>query len=253
MAIYPSATRATTAAPPRSRPVQWNMEGIPAIDRGSSVESQATMRERVSKRNMASCSFFACLALAASIVSTTGCHRAPALDSKLLAASGLSYDAIQQLKALKLTNAEIMEITKARQGGLSEPGCVEIVQIFRQRDEAFTAGDMVANMIGAGMRESTTIQLARMNQLGISGGELQAMRLAGLSDDIVLEVAHQRTAGAAVLSGASLAGMRNVGVRNSTLLELVRRRVPDSQANAIISSRRHGASDADLLRRFSGS
>lgn len=212
-----------------------------------------TMGARVSKRNIASRSFLACLALAASIVAATGCHRAPSLDSKLLAASGLSYDAIQQLKALKLTNAEIIEVTKARQGGLSEPGCIEIVQIFRQRGEAFTAGDMVANMIGAGMKESSTIQLARMNQLGITGGELQAMRLAGLSDDIVLEVAHQRTAGASVLSGASLAGMRNVGVRNSTLLELVRRRVPDSQANAIISSRRRGASDADLLRRFSGS
>jgi hypothetical protein len=92
-----------------------------------------------------------------------------------------------------------------------------------------------------------------MNQLGLSAGELQAMRLAGLSDEIVLEVARHRAGGAPVLSGASLAGMKNVGVRNSTLLELARRGVPDSQAKAILASRRHGASDAELLRRFSGS
>jgi hypothetical protein len=252
MAIYPSATLVTAAALLRPRPVQWNM-GILTIDWRSSIESQGTTSASVSKRNISSRKLLACFALAASIVTATGCHHAPSLDSKLLAASGLSYEAIVQMKALKVTNAEIIEITKAREGGVSEPTCVEIVQIFHQRGEAFTAGDMVVNMVGAGMRESNTIELARMNQLGVSGGELQAMRLAGLSDDIVMEVARQRMNGTSVLSGASLAGMKNVGVRNSTLLELVRRGVPDSQAKAIISSRRHGASDADLLRHFSGS
>jgi hypothetical protein len=108
-------------------------------------------------------------------------------------------------------------------------------------------------MIQAGMSEGTTMQLAKMNQLGLSAGELQAMRLAGLSDAIVIEVARHRAGGAPVLSGASLAGMKNVGVRNSTLLEFARRGIPDSQASAILTSRRHGASDAELLRRFSGS
>jgi hypothetical protein len=252
MAIYPSATPVAAAAPLRSRPVQWNM-GILIIDWRSSIESQGTMSRSVTKWHIPSRKLLACVALAASMIAATGCHRAPSLDSKLLAASGLSYEAIVQMKALKVTNAEIVEITKAREGGVSEPTCVEVVHIFHQRGEAFTAGDMVANMVGAGMKESNTIELARMNQLGATGGELQAMRLAGLSDDIVLEVAHQRMNGTSVLSGASLAGMKNVGVRNSTLLELVRRGIPDSQASAIISSRRHGASDADLLRRFSGS
>jgi hypothetical protein len=56
-----------------------------------------------------------------------------------------------------------------------------------------------------------------------------------------------------VLAGASLAGLKNVGVRESTLLELARRGIPDSQANAIIAFRRHGASDAEILSHFTGS
>ena len=211
------------------------------------------MRARVPRRSVTQRNLHACVVLVAAIVAASGCHHSRPLDTKPLDAAGLSYTTIVHLKSLPITNAEIPEIAKARQGGLSEPGCIEIVQIFHQRGEAFTAGDIVAGMIGAGLRESTTMELARMNQLGLSAGELQAMRLAGLSDEIVLEVARHRAGGAPVLSGASLAGMKNVGVRNSTLLELARRGVPDSQANAILASRRHGASDADLLRRFSGS
>jgi hypothetical protein len=209
------------------------------------------MSAHVPKRNFTRRNLFACAVLTVAIAVAASCHHAPPLDTKPLDGVGLNYSSIVELKALNITNAEILEIAKARQGGLSEPGCIEVLQIFRQRGEPFTAGDVVAGMIQAGMSEGTTMQLAKMNQLGLSAGELQAMRLAGLSDAIVIEVARHRAGGAPVLSGASLAGMKNVGVRNSTLLEFARRGIPDSQASAILTSRRHGASDAELLRRFS--
>ncbi|MGA8767206.1 MAG: hypothetical protein WB559_09310, partial [Candidatus Acidiferrales bacterium] len=98
--------------------------------------------------------------------------------------------------------------------------------------------------------EETILELAKLNQLGLGAGELQAMRLAGLSDAILLEVARHRAAGKPVLAGASLASLKNAGVRELTLLELARRGVPDSQAAAIIAFRRHGATDAQILSRF---
>src|SRR5208282_5001473 len=121
------------------------------------------------------------------------------------------------------------------------------------KNQAFEAGDAVADLVQAQVGEDTILELARLNQLGLSAGEFQAMRLAGLSDAIVLEVARHQAANNPVLSGASLAGLKNMGVRETTLLELARRGVPDSQANAIISSRRHGASDAEILGHFTGS
>jgi hypothetical protein len=108
-------------------------------------------------------------------------------------------------------------------------------------------------LIQAGIGEDTVLELAKLNQLGLGAGELQAMHLAGLSDQIVLVVAHHHAEGKPVLSGASLAGLKNTGLRESTLLELAQRGVPDSQADAIISARRHGANDAEVLRRFTGS
>ena len=77
------------------------------------------------------------------------------------------------------------------------------------------------------------------------------MRLAGLSDAILLEVARHHAAGKPVLAGASLANLKNAGVRELTLLELVRRGVPDSQAAAILQFRRHGATDAQIVSHFS--
>jgi hypothetical protein len=183
----------------------------------------------------------------------TACRRILPVDTAPLDHAGMAYDAIEQLKALDVTAPEIAEVARARMGGLSERGCVEAVRIFHDRRQAFNAGDAVAGLVRVGMDEATILELARLNQLEFGAGELQAMRLAGLSDAIILEVARHRAAGQPVLAGASLARLRNAGVREATLLELARRGVPDSMSGAIIAFRRHGASDADILRQFPGS
>lgn len=165
----------------------------------------------------------------------------------------MSYDAIQELKKLNITASEIAEIAQARQAGLPDADCVEVLRIYRGRGQAFDAGNALAGLAQVGLREETILQLARLNQLGRGWGELQAMRLAGLSDSIVLEVARHHAQGQPVLGGASLARLKNAGMREATLLELARRGVPDAQADAILSARRHGASEADILRRFTAS
>ena len=179
-----------------------------------------------------------------------GCHSVQPLDTKPLDTAGMNYDAIQQLKTLQITVPEIAQMTTARQSGFSDADCVEVFKIYRGRNQVFDAGDEIAGLIRAQVSEAAILELARLNQLGLGSGELQAMRLAGLSDAILLEVARHRSAGKPVLAGASLANLKNAGVRELTLLELARRGVPDSQAAAIIAYRRHGATDAQILRHF---
>jgi hypothetical protein len=181
------------------------------------------------------------------------CHYEPSLDTRPLDAAGFTYSAIQKLKALNIASTEVGDIVEAREGGLSEESCINLVRLYHQRGKPFNAGAAVASFVRSGMREDKVLELGALDQLGLGSGELQAMRLAGLSDEIVVEVALHRAVGKEVLSGASLAGMRNAGLHNTTIFELVHRDVRDSQANAILSLRRHGASDAEILRRFSGS
>jgi hypothetical protein len=193
------------------------------------------------------------LLLAAVVFCAAGCKKIPPLDTKPLDTAGMSYDAIQELKTLDITAPEIAELATARRSGYSDAGCVDVVKVYRGRNQEFAAGDAIAGLVRADVSEDTILDLAKMNQLDLGAGEYQAMKLAGLSDAIILEVAHHRTASQPVLTGASLAGLKNVGVRQSTLLELARRGIPDSEAAAIISFRRHGATDAEILSHYPGS
>ncbi|HUA01722.1 MAG TPA: hypothetical protein VMB02_15405 [Candidatus Aquilonibacter sp.] len=192
----------------------------------------------------------AALALSLSFL---GCHRIPPIDTSPLDNAGIGYDAVQQLKTLNITTLEIAEIVKAKRGGFSDDSCVEMVRIYRGRKQAFDAGDAIAGLVQAGMGQDTILALGRLNQLGLAAGELQAMRLAGLSDEIIFDVAQHHSAGQPVLSGVSLARLQNLGMRESTLLELVRRSIPDSETPTIVSLRRHGANDQQILKRFAGS
>jgi hypothetical protein len=184
---------------------------------------------------------------------SAGCHRVLPVDTTPLDNTGMSYDSIQQLQGMKITSNEVPEIAKARHAGFSDAACIDATRIFHSRGQSFNAGDAIAGSVHVGFSDDTILQLAKLNQLGFEVGELQAMRLAGLSDDIILEVARHHAEGRTVLSGASLADMKNAGLGESTLLELARRSLPDSQAEAIVSFRRRGANDAEILRRFTSS
>lgn len=199
------------------------------------------------------CAAFAWLLLLGAIAACLlGCHPASLVDTKPLDEAGMSYDAIQQLKSMRVTAPEVAQIARARQGGLSDGNCVAAVGFFRARGQAFDAGNAAAELLQAGVSQETVVALASLNQLGIGSGELQAMRLAELPETVILEVARHHASGQAVLAGASLASLKNAGLRESTLLDLTRASVPDSQAGAILAFRRRGASDEEILRRFTG-
>jgi hypothetical protein len=202
------------------------------------------------RRRIASRGAFVLSVLAVFLV--CGCHRVEQLDTTALDTSGMNFSDIQALRGMDITKDEVSQILDARQGGLSDDDCVTLVRLARQRKEPFHAGDDVAQLLRAGVSEPTVMQLAQLNQIGPWSGEAVAMHLAGLSDQIILEEAHRRSAGLAVLSGASLAEFKNLGVREATLLQLVRRGVPDSEAPNIIALRRRGWTDAQILRRYPG-
>ncbi|MHB8753482.1 MAG: hypothetical protein ACYC92_00765 [Candidatus Acidiferrales bacterium] len=180
-----------------------------------------------------------------------GCHRVMPTNTVPLDSTGMNFSAIQTLKSLDVTNAEVAQLVTAKQGGLSDNGCVALVRLARSRKEQFHTGEDVAQLFQAGVSEPTIIELAQLNQIGLWTGEAQAMRLAGISDRIILEEARRRAAGQPVLSGASLANFKNAGMSESALLALVRRGVPDSDARKIIALRRRGWSDTRILRLYS--
>ncbi|HEV2298600.1 MAG TPA: hypothetical protein VGR72_08810 [Candidatus Acidoferrales bacterium] len=186
-------------------------------------------------------------------LAVVGCQRIKPVDTTVFDRMGMGYSAIQVLRASNLDNTEVNEIIKAKDAGFSDDGCVALVRLARSRNEKFHTGEDVGDLLKAGMAEPSILELAQLNVLGLWTGEAETMRLAGLSDRIILEAAHRHAAGQTVLSGASLANFKNAGMSEPALLQLVRRGVSDSEAPTIIALRRRGWSDAMILRRYAGS
>lgn len=174
------------------------------------------------------------------------------LDTTPLDSSGMSFAAVQTLRSMNINNAEVAQVAAAKQAGLSDDDCITLLRLVRSRKQQFDIGDDVAQLLRAGVSSGTVMQLAQLDQIKLWGGEATAMRLAGLSEEIILEEAHRRATGLPVLSGASLANFKNTGMREATLLQLVRRGVPESEAHIILALRRRGWNDAQILRRYPG-
>lgn len=180
-----------------------------------------------------------------------GCQTAPRVDTSPLDQAGMWFDGVEQLRELQVTNDEVQQLLLARQAGITDQTCVELVRLARRRNEPFTDGQAIAGLVRAGLQEQSVMALARLNQLGLLAGEAQAMRLAGLSDEVVLAVARRRNAGQPVLSSFKAAELRNAGLTDRQILDAVNRGTTDAQADALIAQRTRAAGGHRFVRQRS--
>ena len=169
------------------------------------------------------------------------CKPAQKPDTEQSDQMAMWLDSVPQLKSLNVSNAEITELNKAHEAGLTDPSSVVLIQLARQRKQPFADGQSIADLLNAGSSEATVLELARLNQLGVWAGEARAMRLLGLSDKIVLAVAHRRSQSLPVLSGEKLGELKNTGVSDAMILEMVQRGDTDALADKFIAERERTA------------
>jgi hypothetical protein len=182
-----------------------------------------------------------CGLLLASVLLVCSCKPAQKPDTEQADQMALWLDSVPQLKSLNVSNAEITELNKAHEAGLTDPSVVVLIQLARQHKQPFSDGQAIADLLNAGSSEATILELGRMNELGVWAGEARAMRLLGLSDKIVLAVAHRRSQNLQVLSGAKLGELKNTGVSDATILEMVQRGDTDATADKLIAARERSA------------
>jgi len=180
-----------------------------------------------------------------------GCKHVRYIDTKPLDQAGMDYSAIQEMKTLSPTDQEIAEVAKAKMGGLSDHACIELLRIDRaQNQQPLDFADSADNLVQVGMTEDDILALARMRQLGVPSGELVAMKLAGLSDAVVMEEARRHAAGKQALSGVSLAHLKDAGFSQAALFEFVRRGVRDDEVPSIVALRRKKWTEAEILKHY---
>jgi hypothetical protein len=169
------------------------------------------------------------------------CKSSQQTDTQAVDQAAMWLNDVPELKSLNVSNAEFAELSKAHDVGLSDPTCVELIKLARGRHVPFADGQSVADLLGAGSTDQTVLQLARLNQLGLWAGEARILRLAGLSDKIILAVAQRRSEGLSVLSGEKLGELKNSGATDAVILDMVEKGVSENQASAFIAQRERAA------------
>ena len=169
-----------------------------------------------------------------------GCKSAPKVDPSPLEQAGMYFNNVSQLRELNLTQDEVGQLAQARQAGLTDDDCVDLIQLSRRHQRPFIEGEAIAGLLRSGFDEPAVMTIVRLDQLQFAG-EAQVMKLAGLSDDVILAMASRRSAGLPVLSSAKAAALRNVQLTNVQILKMVNRGDTDKQADAIIAQRSRAA------------
>jgi hypothetical protein len=183
------------------------------------------------------------------LLAVSSCNKTRSSDPAALDEAGVWFDSVDQLREFHMNDAEVQQLVVARQAGMGDQSCLELMRLSRGRGLPFTSGQTVAGLLSAGFRESSVLELARLNLLDSWGGEAQILRLAGISDDVILDVAHRRAAGLPVLSGAKISDLQNAGLSQNELRAMIDRGTSDSEADAYIKRKNDLAGGHGFVRQ----
>lgn len=171
----------------------------------------------------------------------SACKQTPKADLEQQNQADLWLSSVPDLKPLNVSNAEIAELQKAHDVGLTDQASVTLIKLARSHNQPFKEGQPAADLLSAGSSEQTVVQLAQLNQLGPWGGQARALRLAGLSDKVILAVAQRRVQGLPVLSGEKLGELKNSGASETAILDMIEKGTTEQQASAYIAERDRAA------------
>jgi len=171
----------------------------------------------------------------------SACKPAQKPDTEQQDRADMWLNTVPELKPLDVSNAEIGELQKAHDAGLTDPSAVSLIKLARERQKPFADGQSIADLLSAGSSEQTVLELARMNQLGLWAGQARVLRLAGLSDKTILAVAQRRSQGLPVLSGEKLGELKNAGLSDATILDFVQKGISEKDASIYIAQRQRAA------------
>ncbi len=158
------------------------------------------------------------------------------------------FSNVEQLRQLGLADSEVPQLVSLRQAGVTDDACIELVRMAHAQHQLFSDGQAVAGLLNAGVDEKTVLELARLNQLGLWAGEALALRLSGLSDQVILAVARRRAAAQPVLSSVKVSALKNAGLNEAQILADINSGISDQQADKIIAERNYAAGGHSFVR-----
>ncbi len=148
----------------------------------------------------------------------SGCHQHPLTDYRPLDQAGMWSSNVEQLKTLNTSDAEVAQLVKLKQAGISDDACVTLITDARQRQHLFTNADPAVNLARAGYTEPVILEIAKVDQLDIISGDAVMLR-------------HRRLKGQPTMSSAEIGRLKNTGLTEKQILERIHQGMTDAQAD----------------------
>jgi hypothetical protein len=161
----------------------------------------------------------------------SGCDNHPLTDYRPLDQAGMFSSNVEQLKTLNTSDAEVAQLVKLKQAGISDESCLTLVNDARQHHHLFTSADSAINLARAGYSETVILEVAKSEQLDIISGDAVMLRLVGLSDRSVDLILHRRLKGQPTMSSAEIGRLKNTGLTEKQIMERVTQGMTDAQAD----------------------
>jgi len=160
-----------------------------------------------------------------------GCHQHPLTDYRPLDQAGMWSSNVEQLKTLNTSDAEVAQLVKLKQAGMSDETCLALVSGAHQRQHLFMSGDSAVNLARAGYSEPVILEIAKKDQLDLISGDAVMLRLVGLSEPAVEGILHRRLQGKPTMGSAQIGRLKNTGLSEKQILERINAGMTDARAD----------------------
>lgn len=167
----------------------------------------------------------------------TGCEKKAEVNYKALDQSGMFSSNVEELKQLKVSDPEILQIAKLKQAGASDAFCLNLLKAARAHHHDFTSGESAIHLSSAGYSDAQILEMAESDQIDILSGDAITLKLIGLSNSTVQDVMHRRMQGLPTLTSAQISRLKNTGMSEKQILEIIDRGMSDQQAETFITQR----------------
>jgi hypothetical protein len=170
-------------------------------------------------------------------VFVAGCHQHPLTDYRPLVQAGVFSGSIEQLKTLNTSDAEVAQVVKLKQGGVTDDTCVALVSAAHAHQHPFNSADSVISLHGARYADADVLDFARANQLDSISGDAVMLRLIGLSDGAVQSILQRHLNGLPTMGTAEIGRLKNTGLTEKQILQRINDGMTDAQADQEAAAR----------------
>lgn len=177
------------------------------------------------------------IALGVCALVLTGCQKQPQTDYNALERTGMWSSTLDELKALKLSDLEIAQLTKLKNAGASDDLCVALVKAARAHNHEFSSADSAMDLSRAGYSDAQILEMAQSDQMDILSGEAVTLKLIGLSNGTVQYIIHRRIQGLPTLTSEQIGRLKNTAMSEKQIIEIVNEGLSDQQAETLIARR----------------